>query len=137
MIFHRLLMAANGKPPFKPFILFPVDEEVLFEFDFIEATSFEDSGGVGAHRHTQWQLANDEEFADIVYDTGQSINNLTEIEVGDLETEMLTEYFVRVKYFSILEPSRWSEPVKFSTNLYEQPVLDWGDDIFDALMFGF
>ena len=137
MIFHRLLASSSGKIPFRPTIIFPESGEVLFEFDNIEATSFEDSGGQGIHRSTIWQLSTTEDFQTITYDSGLQNQNLTMIEVGDMNTEMLTEYFVRVKYYSLLDESSWSEPISFSTNLFEQPVIDWADSIFDALLFGF
>lgn len=138
MLFHRLLMSANGTLPFKPIFVYPdVDGEVLYEFDIIEATAFSDSGGTGAHRNTQWQLSTDENFTSIIYDSLPSKENLTEIEVGDLQTEMLNDYYVRVKYFSFMEPSSWSEPVMFSTSIYEDPVESWSDDILNALSFGF
>lgn len=137
MIFHRLLASSNGKVPFRPIIIFPESGEVLFEFDSIEATAFEDSGGVGIHRGTRWQLSTTENFQTITYDSGLQNQNLTMIEVGDMNTEMLTEYFVRVKYYSVIDESSWSEPVPFSTNLFEEPIIDWADSIFDALLFGF
>lgn len=137
MIFHRLLASSNGKVPFRPIILFPENGEVLFEFDFIEASAFEDSGGEGFHRGTAWQVSTTEDFTAITHDTGLQNSNLTMIEVGDLNTEMLTDYYVRVRYYSIIDESQWSEPVAFSTNLFEQPLLDWADSIFDALSFGF
>lgn len=138
MLFHRLLMSANGKLPFKPVFVFPdADGELLYEFDIIEATSFSDSGGTGAHRYTQWQLSSDSNFDTIVYDSESQNNFLTEIAVGDLGTEMLNDYYVRVKYYSFMESSAWSEPVMFSTSLFEDPVTLWSDDIFNALSYGF
>lgn len=137
MLFHRLLASQNSMP-FQPFITTPAEDgELLFEFDMIVASSFEDSGGTGVHRGTQWQIATDPDFINIVGDTSQQNNYLTEIDVGSLNTSMLSDYYVRVRYFDFEETSRWSTEVLFSTNIFEEPVLDWADDIFDSLMFGF
>ena len=137
MIFHRLLLSSNKKIPFRPIITFPVNQEELFEFDLIEATSFEDSGGSGIHRSTQWQVATDEEFLNIVSNTGTQDEFLTSIPVSEFNIEMLNTYYVRVRYFDAETVSDWSDEVLFNTNLFEMPLNNWADSIFDALTFGF
>lgn len=137
MIFHRLLLSSNNKIPFRPIITFPVNQEELFEFDLIEATSFEDSGGSGIHRSTQWQVATDEEFLNIVSNTGTQDEFLTSIPVSEFNIEMLNTYYVRVRYFDAETVSDWSDEVLFNTNLFEMPLNNWADSIFDALTFGF
>lgn len=137
MIFHRLLSSANTELPFKPFITAPSTGDVFFEYDLITTSSYAESGGDGVHRGTQWQLSEDINFNSIAVDSGLDTVNKTEIEMGDLGGEMLTNYYIRVRYYSLTDVSLWSEPVSFSTDLFETPILSWGDDIFDALMFGF
>lgn len=138
MIFHRLLMSGGGKGIFLPVIIDPEENGLtLFEFDKIIGSDFEESGGTDFHRGTQWQIATDEDFTNIVNDTGMLNSNLTDINVGDLGTSMLETYYVRVKYYAVTDVSEWSEPISFNTNLFEQPLTDWADDIFGALTFGF
>lgn len=137
MIFHRLITSGKTEQPFRPRIIFPLNEEELFEFDLIEGSSFSDSGGVGTHRASRWQLSTNESFNSIAADTGNSNTFLTQIPVSEFSVDMLTQYYVRVRYFTLIDESQWSEPVLFSTNLFEQPIIDWADDIFDALTFGF
>lgn len=137
MIFHRLLSSGKAEQPFRPRITFPLNNEELFEFDFIEGSSFLDSGGSGVHRGSRWQLSTNADFTSVAADTGVSLLHLTEIPISEFDADMLSAYYVRVRYYTLTEESTWSDPVAFSTNLFEQPILDWADSIFDALLFGF
>ena len=137
MIFHRLLASGKAVQAFKPRIIFPVNNEELFEFDLIEGNSFSDAGGTGTHRASRWQVSTSEDFSNVAYDTAMDVNNLTTIPVSEFNMDMLSTYYVRVRYVTLIEESRWSEPAQFSTNLFEGPVNDWADDIFNALTFGF
>lgn len=137
MIFHRLLSSANTELQFKPYITSPNTGDVFFEYDMITASSYVDSGGSDSHRGTQWQLSGDINFNSIVADSGLDMINKTQIEMGDLGGEMLSDYYIRVRYYSLTDVSLWSEPVGFSTDLFETPISTWADDVFDALMLGF
>lgn len=137
MIFHRLLMSAGI--PFKPSIINPDPEnpEYLFEFELIQATTFEESGGSGTHWYTEWQVAHDEAFTDLVLYTGRDFDNLEGIKVSDLNMEMLQEYYVRVRYATPSDVSEWSNPVFAKTGLFESEVIAWADAILDFSMLGF
>jgi len=137
MIFHRLLMSSGT--PFKPYIINPDPEnpEYLYEFEEIQATTFEDSGGRGTHWYTEWQVARDELFSDIIIYTNRDFTNLESIVVSDLGMEMLQEYYVRVRYASPTEVSDWSNPVFAKTGLFESGVNEWADSILDFSFLGF
>lgn len=137
MIFHRLLMSAGV--PFKPEIIHPDDEfdGYLFEFEKIQASRFEDSGGFGMHWYSEWQVALDEEFNDIIHYSGRDFENLESIKVADTNMEMLSEYYVRVRYVTPTEVSEWSNPAFARTGLFESEVNNWANSILESLSLGF
>lgn len=137
MIFHRLLMSTGLV--FKPFITNPDPEnpDYLFELEHIQASTFEESGGRGTHWYSEWQVANDFEFTDIIIDAGRDFTNKESIVVGDLGLEMLGEYYVRVRYATASDVSEWSDPVLAKTGLFASDVNDWADSILDFSFFGF
>lgn len=137
MIFHRLLMSAGI--PFKPTIINPDPEnpDYMYEFEYVKATTFEESGGRGTHWYTEWQVAFDEEFNDIIHYSGRDFENLEKIKVSELNMEMLQEYYVRVRYATPTDVSEWSNAAFARTGLFESEVNKWADAILDFSFLGF
>lgn len=138
LIFHRLLMAANSKL-FKPEITNPDPENphYMFEFEYLTVNSFEEAGGSGLHWYTEWQLSVDKAFTNIIHHSGRDFDNLESITVSDLQMDVLSDYYVRVRYASPQEVSEWSDPVYAKTGLFESTLEQWSDSIFEFSLLGF
>lgn len=70
--------------------------------------------GGGGHSNSQWQVAKDSQFSQVVVDTTTS-EHLTQISL-DVSLDPSTEHHVRVRYRSSNNSwSAWSQPVSFTT----------------------
>ena len=78
--------------------------------------------GKDVHLATQWQVATDIDFANVLYDTGSDENLKTAIDLSTLavDWEGDTTYYVRARFYSgKLDSSNWSIPC----NLLFAPVI--------------
>lgn len=106
---------APNSPPQTPLLSFPVyGAEGVDLNPVLETESFMDDDG-DSHESTRYQIAMDENFANLVYDHTSDIN-LTEFEIIDHILEPETTYYWRVSFYDHREGvSEWSEPFMFTT----------------------
>jgi hypothetical protein len=68
----------------------------------------------GNHTSTDWQIATDTDFNNIVYESLEDTDHLTSIQVN-IPLSNSTEYYVRCRYNASYLNSRWSNYTKFTT----------------------
>ena len=103
--------------PRKPSIVFPAHNATDGTYAMNFRSDIFVSGDLGStHHSTDWELATNSAFTNVVKSAMQSMNNKTSWSVNRLESTAL--YFLRVKYRSIssgvLYESDWSDVVSFS-----------------------
>lgn len=82
----------------------------------LQATAFFVVGGVDAHEASQWQVATDSAFANVVHDSGETMTDLTSHAVPGGELSAQETYYYRVRYKGQnLGYSSWSRPTTFTT----------------------
>ena len=77
--------------------------------------------GSGQHIATRWQVADDSEFNNIIFDSGLDSVNLTQFSMAEVETSLspLSTYYYRMFYVSdTAGDSAWSQPASFATTDY-------------------
>lgn len=68
------------------------------------------------HVASQWQIATDQAFTNIVFDTGDDAANLTNFQFTDAPLTAGTQYWWRVRYKGeVTNYSDWSTPTSFTT----------------------
>jgi len=111
----------------KPTITNPTDGETNFS-GTIESSPFQPSEHFyGTHDASDWEIATDSEFTNIVESSYNDTANLTSYQPQNLDPETL--YYVRVRYKSDYHISDWSDPVSFTTaSAYiETPTVSTSD----------
>jgi len=111
----------------KPTITNPTNRETDF-LGTIESSPFQPTQHFyGTHQASDWEIATDSEFTNIVESSYNDTINLTSYQPKNLDPE--TTYYVRVRYKSDYHISDWSDPVKFTTaSAYiETPTLSTSD----------
>ena len=114
------LLQAGGAvnhPPDAPVPLSPPDGAVVGTVTpTLEAGAFSDPDPGDGHRTSQWQLALDEGFVDIVCDSGSTNHHRYSVTVGsgaslfaDCTLDDCTTYYWRVRYSDDYSPSAWSD----------------------------
>ncbi len=97
----------------KPSIIKPTDGETNF-WGEIQSSPFKCSDRFeGQHDATDWQIAIDKDFTNIVEQSLNDKVNKTSYTPTKLTPD--TTYYVRVRYISDYHCSEWSDPVKFTT----------------------
>jgi hypothetical protein len=98
----------------KPSILVPTYGQTDFSGE-IQSSQFKPSETFyGNHDASDWEIASDAEFTNIVDSSYNDTVNLTSYTPNNLQPE--TTYYVRVRYRSDYHISQWSDPVKFTTS---------------------
>lgn len=95
----------------------------------LRATAYDAIGIIEPHESSDWEIATDDLFQNIVWDSTADTINLESI-VIDPEIEPLTDYFVRVRYHSLTHVSEFSETSIFKTSyghVYGVRSLDAGE----------
>jgi hypothetical protein len=77
---------------------------------------FSVANGSDAHVSTRYQIATDSGFASIVWDSGDTVNNLTQIQPPDGQLAEGTTYYARARHTGqTLGASSWSARISFTT----------------------
>lgn len=85
------------------------------------SNAFEASGGVDTHESSDWQIATDANFSNIVASVTDDVNNKTSWNVSNLVTN--TGFYVRVRYKGTnMGYSNWSVANSFTTKTSYLPV---------------
>lgn len=82
----------------------------------LQAGNFAAVGSEDTHKASQWQVATDKAFADIIHDTGETMTDLTshKVPAGTLDDQQ--KYYFRVRYKGeTLGESPYSKPTAFTT----------------------
>lgn len=108
----------------KPTITSPVNNaQNLRDTLTITSTAFGTSGGSDYQVSSDWQIATDNAFVNVVKSSINDGGNLTSWTVTGLSTSTL--YYVRVKHEgAILGASDWSNPIMFSTKNNFEPTSE-------------
>lgn len=118
--------------PVQPSIVAPVANAntVGTAYDFI-ASAFQLSSGTGNHQMSDWQIASDPAFSNIIASTtGDTVNRTTWSSAGFAPG---STYYVRVRYKDLTKGySPWSNSVKFSTRTTFSPTNEEASFTFDA-----
>jgi hypothetical protein len=83
-------------------------------------------GFTGEHTSTDWQIATDSDFVNVVYESLSDTDHLTtSVEISAMNLNHGNEYYVRCRYHSNEFDSAWSSTVKFSTVIpvIKQPII--------------
>jgi len=78
----------------------------------------------GQHEATDWEIATDPDFTNVVFTSYNDKTNLTSIDVSNKGLSPLTTYYIRVRYKSAGFVSNWSDPVSFTTSANQPPVIN-------------
>jgi hypothetical protein len=116
-VFDTQLKRTYKKLIVSPYIVQPEDDEnnILVPFQ-ITSMSYETVNHTEPHVSTDWQIATDKYFKNIVFESLADTNNLTTITVTTtLEYE--TTYYVRCRHRSASYDSQWGLTTKFMTGL--------------------
>ena len=116
----------------QPRIINPVDGQIDFQ-GVIQSSPFATTESfAGPHDASDWEIATDSEFNNIVVASYNDTANLTTFAPSGLEPN--TTYYVRVRYRSEFHLSPWSNPVRFSTpsSYIETPTITCttGDSLY-------
>lgn len=118
--------------PVQPSITAPVANasNIGTAYDFV-ASAFQLSSGVGSHQFSDWQIASDPAFTNIVASTtGDTVNKTTWSSAGFAPG---STYYVRVRYKDLTKGySPWSNSVKFSTRTSFSPTNEEASFTFEA-----
>lgn len=72
--------------------------------------------GQDTHQSSQWQVASDANFTNIVFDSGITTTNKTSVNIPSGTLSQNSQYFVRVRYTGVaLGVSSWSSVREFTT----------------------
>ena len=114
-----------------PVILTPISGSTLEFGDSIVASNYSTSSEyVGALEYSEWHVATDSEFTNIVHN--ESVSNATSYTVdGSLDES--TAYYMRVRYASNGHVSGWSGTMNFTTGLVTRYGVDW-DEVNDTYL---
>ena len=122
-----------------PSITFPVhnSDSNLTSLKLI-ATAFSVTGGSDSHLSTDWQIATDNGFSNIIQSVNEDTTNKTQYSISNLTSN--TTYYARVRYRGkILPASAWSPAVSFRTLGIVTPSItkptNGQGDIFPAVIF--
>jgi len=109
--------------PRKPTIVSPIDGfQTLDSSITFQSSDFEGAVVSDDHASSDWELATDSGFTNIVASLTDSTSNLTSWTVSNLS---LNTYFVRVRHSgATLGDSEFSDPVSFS--IVSQLIYSWG-----------
>lgn len=111
--------------PLTPQILSPENTSIDVSRSLVlSAASFSSSDPNDYHAYTNWQLAKDSEFVDIVSQVFYSYNNLIAYPVENLSPN--TTYYARVQYGGWNAESLWSPVVSFTTVTSTLPESEIG-----------
>jgi len=109
---YQLGYDPNNASPGKPAGIFPEGDSVSLT-PMLEASDYSDAEN-NEHLLTEWQIAYNIDFLEIVFEDTTPINKQTiQIPLAILEPE--TIYYWRVRYSDIGGWSDWSEPIQFTT----------------------
>lgn len=104
-----------------PEITYPANAATGVDFEpDLSATSFlAYPDEYDSHVNTQWQVATDSGFTNIVFDSGDDTASLNAINLGaqGIRLESATRYYVRVRYKGATLTSEWSDVIYFNTAL--------------------
>lgn len=104
----------------KPSLVSPLNTAVNISVSPILTSSSYNAvnSGVNTHASTRWQIASDNLFTTVVYDSGEDASNLINIDLSTvtLPLDYETTYFVRVRHKSVTGfESEWSTISSFTT----------------------
>jgi hypothetical protein len=108
----------------QPSITSPLDGAVDVALNATLSASAFTVGSSDMHLGSDWEVATDNLFANVVFSSYADTSNLTSIDVSGLS--ITTQYYARVRYTGQnFGDSEWSAPISFTTaNIYiEQPTI--------------
>ena len=119
--------------PAKPAIISPIDGSQTLESSItFQSTAFEGLVVSDDHASSDWEVATDSGFSNIVASTTDDTSNLTSWTVSGLSVDT---YFVRVRHSgATLGDSEYSDAVSFS--IIEQVLYAWGEGQDGRLGYG-
>ncbi|MBL1266254.1 MAG: phage tail protein [Halomonas sp.] len=110
----------------------------LYEQPILELTSAVSvPAGVFTHTATQWQIANDPGFINLIWDSGNDSTNLTSIAVPAGYLQESTQYYVRARFIGTpSHTSEWSQTLTVTTASVFVPTIGepFGGGFFAGLM---
>jgi len=116
----------------QPSITSPTDGETDFTGTITSSPFTTTQTFCGNHDFSDWEIASDENFTNIVESSYHDTTNLTSYTPTNLDPS--TTYYVRVRYSSDNHISPWSEQVQFTTaaNYIETPTVSCstGDSLY-------
>lgn len=90
-----------------------IDLQILAESS---AFSVNNDPGTGDHESTDWQVATDSDFSNIIFESLDDTSNLTSIDIPRSNFSENTEYFIRVRHHGVTYgDSLYSAPVSFTS----------------------
>ena len=118
--------------PIKPALETPVAGTETTPYPQLTANTYAwilSDGSKAPHISTDWQLARDTDFTDIIFESLEDTQNLTTIDLYAMGVEMVggESYYVRLRYRSSEGTSPWSEVVQLAVEvpLAELPVASF------------
>lgn len=112
--------------PIKPALLSPVAGTQTTPHPQLTANTYAwilSDGSKAPHLSTDWQLARDSEFTDLIFESLEDTQNLTTIDLYAMGVEMTggETYYVRLRYRSSEGTSPWCDTVQLSVQV---PLAD-------------
>lgn len=101
----------------QPLITSPINGSIATKRDLqLSSSEFTLINAVDTHDSTDWEVATDSAFTNVIFQSLSDAINLTSITPSGLNYE--TTYYARVRYRGeTLNPSLWSDTVSFTTEL--------------------
>jgi hypothetical protein len=102
-------------PPVQPISVSPANGATDVSTTFtLQSSAFSDPNEGATHAASQWQVATDSQFSNVVYDSGRDISNLTQITITSPNHN--TTYYWRVRHQDSYGAwSDWSAEASFTT----------------------
>jgi PKD repeat protein len=107
----------SNQPPDRPSNVSPADEDTDVGLTpTLESSAFSDPDEGDTHAASQWQIATDDQFTNMVYDSDRDTSNLTQITIPSGELSYDSTYYWRVRHEdSDGAWSSWSAETRFTT----------------------
>jgi len=111
--------------PYQPDNTSPADGAVnIILRPTLHSSDFSDPDADDTHAASWWQVATDDQFINIIYDSGSDSSNLISITMPSGRLSYETTYYWRVKYQDYyVNWSSWSEETSFTTITTSPPNL--------------
>lgn len=120
---RELSLNITETKPNKPIIQFPINNSTNVNTEFTIIASPYSSKSGNTHASTDWEVALDDIFNNIVISSYNNLSNLTTLNIAGLSKE--TNYYVRVRYRDNEgRLSNWSDIILFKSLYIPYPSLE-------------